>query len=269
MAGSRVFDAYNENGFHLERGLFDTSTSAELEREFDKVVAQLVDGGEDLDAQWESAIEHGGSVHDEVLHTHNVQNYSARWLEVFRDQRLLDVAEQLIGPDIVLHHSKLFLKPARHGGSFPMHQDWRYFPTRDDSMIAAVIHLTPATIDMGCFRVVPGSHRLGKKPSTSGRAVWDDPGDYKRFQDEHAGDRARAIEAAAGDVLFFSYTSVHGSGPNRSDRPRKTVLAQLFSGTDVLDPRSEHAVSGLVLRGRNHLMNRAQANRANGRFRES
>ena len=56
-------------------------------------------------------------------------------------QKLLDVVESLIGSDIILHHTKLFLKPPKVA-SFPLHQDWSYFPTQCNSMIAAVVHLS-------------------------------------------------------------------------------------------------------------------------------
>ena len=119
-------------------------------------------------------------------------------------------------------------------------------------MIAAVIHLSPATVDMGCLRAVPGSHRIGRRPSTSGRTIWDDPDEFAAFSARYPLEEATPFEAEPGDVLFFSYLTVHGSGPNRSSDPRRTVLTQLFSGRDRLDPSSEHPVSGLVLRGRNH-----------------
>ena len=54
-------------------------------------------------------------------------------------------------------------KAPESGSPFPLHQDWSYFLTRRDSMIAAVIHVSEATDEMGCLRVVPGSHRLGRR----------------------------------------------------------------------------------------------------------
>jgi len=39
-------------------------------------------------------------------------------------------------------------------------QDWTYFPTTQDSMIAGSIHVSDADDRRGCLRVYPGSHRL-------------------------------------------------------------------------------------------------------------
>ena len=52
----------------------------------------------------------------------------------------------------MLHHSKLFCKPPETGSPFPMHQDWQYFPSVKDTMIAAIIYVSAATDEMGCVR---------------------------------------------------------------------------------------------------------------------
>ncbi|MEM7321762.1 MAG: phytanoyl-CoA dioxygenase family protein [Actinomycetota bacterium] len=244
-------EQYDRDGYCLVPGVFDTVKLAELEIEFDRVTQQLRTSGENTNAVWDlAASEDGRDL--EITHTHFVERYSAVWLRALLDPGFVDIAAALIGQDVILHHSKLFLKPPGTGAPFPVHQDWRYFPTADDSMLAAIIHLSPATIDMGCVYVHPGSHRQGKRSSTSGRARWDDPDGYRAFSAEHQQADAVPVEAQPGDVLFLSYLTAHSSGPNTSPHSRKTVLAQLYSGNDTLDPESEHPRSDLVLRGWNH-----------------
>jgi phytanoyl-CoA hydroxylase len=257
-----IAEMFERDGIYLARAVFDAATIARLEADFDRVVDQLVESGEPIDATWSTAdrIPDRSQV---VFHTHNVQNYSPSWLHAFGDPRFLDVAEAILGRDIVLHHSKLFQKPPGHGSPFPMHQDWRYFPTTDDRMIAAIIHLSPATVDMGCIAAFPGSHRLGRLSSASGRPDQDDPDEYRTFAEQFPISEATTYEAAPGDVLFFSCLTIHGSGPNLSSRVRKTVLVQLYAGSAELE-ESEHPVAGLVLRGWNHHATRASAGRANG-----
>jgi hypothetical protein len=77
---------------------------------------------------------------------------SARWLHALQDEKFLGFAQSMIGPDVVLHHTKLFQKPPRHGAPFPVHQDWSYFPTQNDSMVAATIFLgvMPTNSPAGC-----------------------------------------------------------------------------------------------------------------------
>ena len=64
-----------------------------------------------------------------VVHTHNVQMYSAAWLRAMLHPQFLARAQAILGPNVILHHTKLFQKPAEKGAPFPMHQDWGYFPT--------------------------------------------------------------------------------------------------------------------------------------------
>ena len=68
-----------------------------------------------------------GAAGTTVIHTHNVQNFSARWLQAFQHPGFLDAASEILGPDIVLHHSKLFQKPRGKGAPFPMHQGLAVF----------------------------------------------------------------------------------------------------------------------------------------------
>jgi phytanoyl-CoA hydroxylase len=175
-------------------------------------------------------------------------------LQTLQQARFLDVAEKIIGPDIILHHSKLFQKPAEEGAPFPIRQDWWYFPTRKDTMITAVIFLRDTDDESGGFRVYPGSHKLGRKENSSGL-------NPSEFLQNYPLEGATPVAANRGDVLFFSYFTLHGSMPNRSDRIRKTVLVQLYSGRDYLLPNKEvnHVDEYLVLRGWNYHMSRERA----------
>jgi phytanoyl-CoA hydroxylase len=183
-----------------------------------------------------------------------VQRYSALWLKAFQDQRFIGVAQAILGPDVVLHHSKLFQKPPRAGAPFPIHQDWWYFPTEQDTMIAATIFLSDADESTGGFRVYPGSHKLGRLENTSGLQPSESLTPYPL-----AG--ATPINARPGDVLFFSYLTLHGSSPNRSEQTRKSVLVQLHSGSDtvLINEEVNHVNERLVLAGWNHRMGRMLA----------
>jgi ectoine hydroxylase-related dioxygenase (phytanoyl-CoA dioxygenase family) len=246
---------FERDGYVVVRSLFDPQRVAHLERDFDAITAELLASDENVNARWGGPrMERLDAAATRVLHTHNVQRYSAVWLDALRDPQFLDVVEQLIGPDIVLHHSKLFLKPAGDGSPFPVHQDWSYFPLQQDSMIAAVLHISEATEAMGCLRVLPGSHRRGRLDATSGQSE-------SSSLDGLTLDDLVPIEAGPGDVLFFHYFTVHGSGPNRSDAARKTVLTQLFAGSDQEDGEVVHPNENLVLRGRRPGMTRGRAGR--------
>ena len=82
-------------------------------------------------------------------------------------------------------------------------QDWLYFPTENNSMIAAVIHLSDSTEKMGRFRVIPESHKLGKIENSDGHSR------VPEIHDNYTLDSAKPVEAKRGDVLFFHCCHVH------------------------------------------------------------
>ncbi len=253
---SDIKDFFQENGYYHAKAVFEPDDVAALERDFDGIVLQLTTSGEVVDATWDGGetdkIARSGDV---ILHTHNVQKYSRTWLNAFLNPRFLDIAEQILGQDIILHHSKLFQKPSENGSPFPMHQDWPYFPTLNDSMIAGIIHVSDATDQMGCLRVFPGSHKLGRIEGADGRRQND-------VIDRHPISEAMPVECKAGDVVFFHYFTLHGSMPNRSNTTRKTVLCQLYEGHDRIEEGNQHPDERMVLRGWNHTISRHAAGQA-------
>ncbi|MBT8098994.1 MAG: phytanoyl-CoA dioxygenase family protein [Gammaproteobacteria bacterium] len=246
---------FDRNGYYLAQGVYSEESLQSMESEFDRIVDQISSSGEQINARWHGPntdqIDGGVS---RIIHTHNVHRYSAVWLQALLQKRFLEVVTQILGPDTVLHHTKLFQKPPREGAPFPIHQDWTYFPTKHDTMIAGIIFLTDATDETGGLRLYPGTHKLGRQVNSSGRVA-------SNVLDRYPLDQAQAISAERGDVLFFSYFTLHGSTPNQSDRVRKTVLAELHSGKDFVTPRENgsHVNEHLVLSGWNYHMTRQLA----------
>lgn len=253
-----ISESFKQDGYYVARGLFKSDEITKLRAAFDEITEQLGRNREDSDARWQGKaieqIEQGNRT--SILHTHNVQQYSAAWSRALLHEGLMDVSRAILGQDIVLHHTKLFQKPAEKGSPFPMHQDWPYFPTVKDSMIAAVVHLSEATDEMGCFRIYPGSHQLGRIAGSDGQTDSDVLKDYPI-------EKATAVACEPGDVIFFHYFTLHGSMPNRSSKIRKTVLIQMHAGDDEMEPGVEHAYDGMVLSGFNRHMTRNRANAVN------
>ena len=189
----------------------------------------------------------------EILHTHDVQLYSAAWARVLTHDKFTAALAAVTGPNVQLHHTKAFIKPPEKGSAFPMHQDHPYFPHENNTMAAAIIHLTEATQEMGCFCVYPGTHKLGVLQTVHERALYLDPKLYPI-------DKSTPLVAQRGDVVIFNYLLVHGSDINRSSRPRKTVLVQFRDPTDkpTKDTHRSHA-QGMMLRGVDPLLTQATA----------
>jgi ectoine hydroxylase-related dioxygenase (phytanoyl-CoA dioxygenase family) len=248
MLSTEQQDFYRDNGYVVASGVFSADELDALEAEFDGVVARRSQTGADLDATW------GGDWKKDspamtIVHTHDVQKYSAAWGRVLFHERFTGMLADIIGPNVQLHHTKLFQKPTETGGAFPLHQDYHYFPHANETMMAAVIHLTDATEEMGCIRVVPGSHKGGvletyKSPSGKNPSLFLDP---KRYPVESA----MPLTAKRGDVVCFSYLTIHGSAINSSNHVRKTVLVQARDPEDkpLSDAHTASHAQGMMLCG--------------------
>ncbi len=250
---SNIGKFFHENGYYFAKGVYSPEENRALEHDFDCVVEQLLKSDENVNARWGGklmdALDGGESV---IIHTHNIQSFSAVWMQAFLQDRFLDITEAILGPDIMLHHSKLFCKPPEKGAPFPMHQDWQYFPSVKDTMIAAIIYVSQATDEMGCVRVYPGSHkRLARTDGMMGS------GKNSEITEQYPIENATVLEAEPGDVLFFSYFTLHGSMPNHSKSTRKSVLVQMHAGDDEIEGENRHTNVQLVLRGRNHRATRS------------
>jgi phytanoyl-CoA hydroxylase len=246
---------FQKNGYYLAKSVYSPTEVAELETDFDRIVRQLTASGEEVAVRWQGAVMDKIAPKDSVfVHTHNVQIYSAAWLRAFLQPRFLEISQAILNsPDIILHHSKLFQKPAEKGAPFPMHQDYSYFPTVKDNMMAGSIMITEATDEMGCLRVYPGSHKLGRLKESNGQTDTE-------ILKEYPLERSTPVEAEPGDVVFFHYLTLHGSMPNRSQKTRKSVLAQLHSGDDRIEDGNNHPNARLVLSGWNTYAKRSLGN---------
>jgi len=233
---------YAENGYVLVKAVFSKDEAAYFRREVHDIAQRLIGNQADdvVNQGWSS----GAKVTNlprELLHCHNVQFHSSAFARLLVDTRLTDRAADIIGDNIQLHHTKMFIKPPEKGAPFPMHQDAPYFPHEKHSMIAAIIHFDDAPLNKGCVRVVPGSHRAGVRDHLS-------DGGHHLPPDEFPVEDSTPCPAEAGDVLFFSYLTIHGSGLNTSQEARTTLLVQMR------DPEDLPVVETHVSRGQGHML---------------
>jgi phytanoyl-CoA hydroxylase len=232
---------YDDNGYVLVKGVISKEEAAACRAELHDL-AERLQKIKSIDATWATVRSNEPAKKTVLLHCHDVQFQSGRFARLIVDERITSLAQSIIGPNVQLHHTKMFIKPPEKGSPFPMHQDHPYFPHQKDSMIAAVIHFDDAPIEKGCLRVVPGSHKLGPLPT--------DRPDRSLSPEEYPIEKATPCPAEAGDVLIFSYLTIHGSGINTSNDARTTLLIQMRDPTDPPSRKShESRGQGMMLAG--------------------
>ena len=78
--------------------------------------------------------------------------------QLIRNTRLIDVVTPILGPDLMVWSSGLFVKEAKSSKIVTWHQDLNYWGLDNANEITAWVALSPSTIESGCMRFVPGSH---------------------------------------------------------------------------------------------------------------
>lgn len=128
--------------------------------------------------------------------------------------------------------SMLFVKgPGMPGQAW--HQDERFIPTRDRSLIGVWIALDDATITNGCLEVIPGSHRAGYihpfRPH--GR-----PDEFDPTDEAYGFDTAETVtlEVSRGSVVFFNGYLLHRSQRNRSGGYRRALVNHYCNAWSLL-----------------------------------
>ncbi len=195
----------------------------------DRMIACYKDSGRVLSQHFDCSLPQAGTTASSPI-----------WVgpEVFhalRNETLLDVVEDLIGPEIFSNPVQhIRIKPPQHvlpddrmdpktgskggfdAGVTPWHQDnGVVLPEADETnMLTVWWPLTHATLENGCLKIIPRSHKAGilhHCPTVSGLAIPDPMLDLNN---------AFPVPMEPGDVLFLHRRTCHASLPNVSDEVR-------------------------------------------------
>ncbi len=172
------------------------------------------------------------------------------WVDdLMRHPRILDVVEDLIGPDILCWNTLFWVKEAHSEAFVSWHQDLNYWGLDTDKLVTVWLALSPASLESGCMRVLPGSHK----------------GDLMPHQDEYADNNmlTRGQEVAVevdeslavsmplrpGEISLHNGRLAHASLPNNSP-DRRIGLSLHYMPTDTRQIIGDWDTAALV-RGEN------------------
>ncbi len=157
--------------------------------------------------------------------------------DVLWNPRFLVAASQLLGNvPVRFWHDQLFWKPAKKGGVVAWHQDYSYWTrTKPVAHLTCWCGLDDATKENGCLQYIAGSHRWGllPKPVLAGeiQGIRDFLNDEQKKQFDHP----QYAEVKAGEAIFHHSLTLHGSGENKSDKPRRAFVINAFADGVISD----------------------------------
>jgi phytanoyl-CoA hydroxylase len=179
---------------------------------------------------------------------HFPHKISSVMLDIGRLPRVLEVLTDVIGPNVKMMQSMLFIKSEGKPGQ-AWHQDEAHIPTRDRSLTAVWIALDDATVENGCLWVIPGSHLSGVLHPVRQQ---NDPRfdcTQEAYGFGYNEDDAVAVELPAGAAVVFDGYLLHRSLPNTGQHGMRRALVNHYMSAESLlpwFPPSPHEGMGML-----------------------
>ena len=151
---------------------------------------------------------------------------------VCHNAKILDAVESIIGKNILICGTTLFIKNPNQKGFVSFHQDAKYIGLEPHNWVTAWIAITDANEENGCMKMWPGSHKKNIKKHS------------QKFNENNLLTRGQTIENVpieettsvilkAGQMSLHHPTIVHGSGLNKSEDRRIGFVVQSYIGSNV------------------------------------
>lgn len=235
MLGEAEVARFHEDGFVVARGAVEAPLLAALKDALagwvEESRAHTRNYGETLDGRPRFDLEAGHSADAPRLRrVNNPAEVSDAYYAATFEGAIPDMVAALIGPDVKFHHGKINLKLPGTATRVGYHQDFAYTPHTNDDLVTVLVMLDDATVENGCLKIVPGSHREGRVSLwRDGVFVGETPPEVTAACEA----RAVPITGSAGDVCFMHTSALHGSAANGSDRPRGIYIA-VYAAADAV-----------------------------------
>jgi non-heme Fe2+,alpha-ketoglutarate-dependent halogenase len=163
------------------------------------------------------------------------------------EPRILDLVEDLLGPDLVCTMTHYFAKMPGDGKQVSWHQDASYWPLTPSKVVTVWLAIDDVDDDNGPMMFIPGSHVHGQIPFDKSTDEDHNVLNQSVRDPEAWGDAPVAVTMKAGQVSLHTDLLLHGSGYNGSDR-RRCGLTLRYHPPDVRR-REPDAAPGIICRG--------------------
>ena len=179
---------------------------------------------ETIEKKWPNALEGIGRNYVHLI--------SPVFNKVCLNNKILDAVESIIGKNILICGTTLFIKNANEKGFVSFHQDAKYIGLEPHNWVTAWVAVTDSNEKNGCMRMWPGSHKEDLKNHE------------QKFDENNLLTRGQTIENVpleetdpvvleAGQMSLHHPAVVHGSGLNKSNDRRIGFVVQSYIGNNV------------------------------------
>ncbi len=215
-------DTFRREGYVSIGKLIADSELDELRSEYDRAFNEARESAQyrNLSADSGAAQRQDEGAEEEMLQIMQMCERSLSFRRLLYQEPILDIAEDLIGPNIQLFHDQALFKPAHHGGPIHPHQDNAYWRCLPANLVSCWLTLDDVDVDNGAMHLLPGSHLA---------AMGHERGDVLLDAGTPDPAESRVVPLPAGGALFHHCQTLHFTPPNRTDRQRRAFAIHFMT----------------------------------------
>ena len=235
---SNQLKQYNDEGYIAPINILSTEEAIEARKEIEVIEKKIPD---EIDKKGR----------------YNVHLISPKLDAIVHNSKILDTVESIIGKNILVCGTTLFIKNPKEEGFVSYHQDAKYIGLEPHNWVTAWVAITDSYEENGCMRMWPKSHLEIRDHNekfnegnllTRGQTVEGVPAS-----------ELKSVELKAGQMSLHHPRIVHGSGINNSNDRRIGFVIQSYIGTNVKQILGKNSVQ--VARGTDHYNYHMKINR--------
>ena len=176
-------------------------------------------------------------------------NLLCDWVDaVVRKNIILDVIEDLLGPNILNWNATFRIKENDGKSHAAWHQDSMYIKLKPNLTIVWLA-VSPATIKSGCLKLIPGSHKGPLRQHIEGNDKNSILSRSQRIIEKIDTSKEFAAELKPGEACIFDHRIIHSSAPNTENYRRIGLLLDYLPTNAVKQgPRD----SAMLVRGHDY-----------------
>ena len=210
---SDQLNQYKEEGFIAPIDVLSSDEALKIRKEI-----------ENIETNWPKELEGIGRNYVHMI--------SPVFDNVCHNTKILDAVESIIGKNILICGTTLFIKNPNQKGFVSFHQDAKYIGLEPHNWVTAWIAITDANEENGCMKMWSGSHKKRIQKHS------------QKFNENNLLTRGQTIENVpieettsvilkAGQMSLHHPTIVHGSGLNKTEDRRIGFVVQSYIGSNV------------------------------------
>lgn len=213
---------FDRDGFVTVRQLLSKDEFAELKRELDRYIREVVPTLPDADAFYVD------KSRPETLKQMQHMQVDPYFENYSRQPKWMELAKGLLGESVKCDYPEWFNKPPGEPAPTPPHQDNYYFCLKPPNVITVWMAMDRVDQENGCVRYVRGSHLHGVRPHGRSAVL----GFSQGIMDYSDADKALEVptDLQPGDVIVHHGNTIHLASPNQAKDRHRRAFAMVIRG---------------------------------------